>query len=105
MRFGKTGLRIATILAASLGSSLFAAENAQDIYKTKCQMCHGANGEPSGVGKSMGAKPFSDPDVVKMSDAELASITSNGKNKMPAYKSKLAEDQINALIKYVRGLK
>jgi mono/diheme cytochrome c family protein len=40
-----------------------------------------------------------------MSDAELASVTSDGKNKMPAYKGKLSGDQINALVKYVRGLK
>jgi mono/diheme cytochrome c family protein len=53
----------------------------------------------------MGARPFSDPDVVKMSDAEMASITSDGKNKMPADKGKLSGDQINALVKYVRGLK
>jgi cytochrome c6 len=105
MRLSKTGLTIAAIFATSLASNLFAANNAQDIYKTKCQMCHGPNGEPSAVGKTMGARPFSDPEVVKMSDAELVSITSNGKNKMPAYKGKLAEDQINALVKYVRGLK
>jgi len=85
-----------------MAGSVFAADNAQD---TKCQMCHGANGEPSGVGKSMGAKAFGDPDVVKMSDAELVSITSDGKNKMPAYKGKLTGDQIDALVKYVRGLK
>ena len=53
----------------------------------------------------MGAKAFGDPDVVKMSDAELVSITSDGKNKMPAYKGKLTGDQIDALVKYVRGLK
>jgi cbb3-type cytochrome c oxidase subunit III len=56
-------------------------------------------------GKSMGARPFSDPDVVKMSDAELANITTNGKNKMPAYKGKVSEDEISSLVKYVRALK
>jgi cytochrome c6 len=105
MRLGTKGFITAAILAASLASNLFAADNAQDLYKSKCQMCHGPNGQPTAVGKSMGARPFSDPDVVKMSDAELASITSNGKNKMPAYKGKLAEDQVNALVKYVRALK
>jgi len=105
MRLSIKGLTTTAILATSLATNLFAADNAQDMYKAKCQMCHGPNGEPSGVGKSMGARPFSDPDVVKMSDAELAGITSNGKNKMPAYKGKLSDDDINALVKYVRGLK
>jgi cytochrome c6 len=95
------------ILATSLASNLnlFAADDSQGVYKAKCQMCHGPNGEPTTAGKAMGAKPFSDPAVVKISDAELAGITSNGKNKMPAYKGKLSDDQINALVKYVRGLK
>ena len=105
MRLSKKGLTIAALLATSLACNLFAADDAQDIYKAKCQMCHGPNGETTAVGKSMGARPFSDPDVVKMSDADLASITSDGKKKMPAYKGKLTGDQINALVKYVRGLK
>lgn len=104
MRLGVKALIIAAILATSLTTNLF-ADDAQDLYKAKCQMCHGADGQPSAVGKSMGAKAFSDPDVVKMSDADLAGITSNGKNKMPAYKGKVSDDQINALVKYVRTLK
>ena len=99
------GFITTAILAASLASNLFAADSPQDTYKAKCQMCHGANGEPTGAGKSMGARPFSDPDLAKMSDAELVGITANGKNKMPAYKGKLSDDDINALVKYVRGLK
>ena len=93
------------ILTTSLVSNVLAADNVQDLYKAKCQMCHGPNGQPTTTGKMMGAKPFSDPDVVKMSDAELGNITSNGKNKMPPYKGKLSDDQINALVKYARGLK
>lgn len=105
MHLGIKGFATIAILATSLTGDLLAADNAEATYKAKCQMCHGANGAPTGAGKSMGAKPFSDPDVVKMSDAELAGITSNGKNKMPAYKGKISEDQINALVKYVRELK
>jgi len=105
MRSIRKTLILTAILASSLAPNLFAQGNPQDTYKAKCQMCHGPNGETTAVGKSMGAKPFSDPDVVKESDAELASITSDGKNKMPAYKGKLSDDEINALVKYARGLK
>jgi len=104
MRLGIKALTMAAMLATSLTSNLFADE-AQDLYKAKCQMCHGADGQPSSVGKSMGAKAFSDPAVTKMSDADLAGITSSGKNKMPAYKGKVSDDQITALVKYIRGLK
>jgi mono/diheme cytochrome c family protein len=99
------GVITAAILVTSLAGYVFGADSAQDTYRAKCQMCHGSNGQPTAAGKSMGARPFSDPEVVKMSDAELASITANGKNKMPTYNAKLSSDQINALVKYVRGLK
>lgn len=104
MRIGSKGFATAVLLSTLLASNIF-ADSAQDTYKAKCQMCHGATGEPTGAGKSMGAKPFSDPDVAKKSDADLAGITATGKNKMPAFKGKLSDDQINDLVKYVRGLK
>lgn len=78
------------------------AEDAAALYKSKCQMCHGPDGKGSAAGVKMGAKPFSE---VKASDKELVEITTNGKNKMPAYKDKLTEEQINELVKYVRTLK
>ena len=101
----RVGLVTTAILATSLASNLLAADNSQDIYKAKCQMYHGANGAPTATGKMMGERAFMDPDVAKMSDAELVGITSNGKNKMPPYKGKLSEDEINGLVKYLRGLK
>ena len=61
MHLGKKGLTTTALLAASLASNLLAADTAQETYKTKCQMCHGPSGEPTAVGKSMGARPFSDP--------------------------------------------
>jgi cytochrome c6 len=78
------------------------AEDAAALYKSKCQACHGPDGKGSAVGQKMGAKPFSE---VKASDKELVEITKNGKDKMPAYKDKLTDDQINELVKYVRTLK
>jgi mono/diheme cytochrome c family protein len=39
-----------------------------------------------------------------MSDADLATIITNGKGKMPASKS-LKPDQVTALVAYVRTLK
>lgn len=51
---GTKGLIMAAKLASSLASKLFAADNAQDIYKAKCQMCRGPNGDPTAAGKTMG---------------------------------------------------
>jgi mono/diheme cytochrome c family protein len=76
------------------------------LYKSKCQVCHGADGKgDTAAGKKLGVKDFHDPEVAKMSDAELIKITRQGKNKMPKYEGKLSDDQIKALVKYARSLK
>ena len=72
-------------------------------YRTKCAMCHGPDGAGSAVGKSMNV-PDLRSSVVQNTDAELAQIISNGKGGMPAFKSSLSDDQMHALVTYVRSL-
>ena len=75
-------------------------------YKSKCQVCHGADGKGNTpAGKKVGTNDFHSPEVVKMSDADLVAIVKKGKAKMPGYDGKLTDDQIKALIKYIRSLK
>jgi len=96
-------LVVSGILAVTPSAS---AQSAADLYKTKCQVCHGADGKgDTPAGKKLGAKDFHSPEVAKMSDQELFDITKNGKEKMPAYNNKLTDDQLKDLIKYVRSLK
>jgi mono/diheme cytochrome c family protein len=92
------------LLAATLAAPAFGQIDAAALYKTKCQMCHGANGNPTPTGVRMGARSFQSPEVVNESDSTLFDITKNGKNKMPMYKS-LTDDQIKDLVKYIRSLK
>ena len=69
-------------------------------------MCHGADGSASsGMGKSMGLKALGSPEVQKMSDADMTTLVTNGKGKMPAYKGKLSDEEISAVVKYVQTLK
>lgn len=83
-----------------------AAQEAGDLYKTKCQACHGADGKgDTAAGKKLGAKDFHSPEVSKMTDAQLIGVTKTGKEKMPAYDKKLTDDQIKQLITYIRTLK
>lgn len=96
-------LAIALSLLALSASA--ANPTAADLYKTKCQACHGADGKATAVGKKLGARDFQDPDVAKMSEEDLAKVTTDGKNKMPAYKGKLKDDQIKALAKYIKEMK
>jgi mono/diheme cytochrome c family protein len=86
-------------------SPAFAQDAGTGTYKTKCQMCHAADGSGSTpAGKSMKAIPFSSPDLVKASDADLIAATKNGKGKMPAYAGKLTDPQIKEVIAYIRTL-
>jgi cytochrome c6 len=75
------------------------------LYKSKCQSCHGADGKATTIGKKLGARDFQDPAVASMSEDDLAQVTSAGKNKMPAYKGKLKDDQIKELAKYIKEMK
>jgi len=82
------------------------AQEAADLYKSKCQVCHGADGKgDTAAGKKLGVKDFHSPEVAKMSESELFDITKKGKDKMPPYDKKLTDDQIKQLVKYVRTLK
>jgi cytochrome c5 len=95
-------LALGLLLAASVPA---AADDVEALYKSKCQMCHGADGKGSAAGQKMGVRDFHAPEVAKESDADLAKITKEGKNKMPKFEGKLTDDQINSLIKFIRGLK
>ncbi len=98
-------LTVATALAVVLTLSLSANAQSADLFKSKCVMCHGADGTGSAVGKKMGAHDFTTAEVQKMSDADLTGIITNGKNKMPKYADKLKPEEIKGLVAYIRTLK
>jgi mono/diheme cytochrome c family protein len=87
-------------LALSL-PQIAAAQSGADTFKAKCAMCHGADGSKT----TMGSKALNGADVQKMSAADIAATITNGKGKMPAYKGKLTDAQINDVAGYVKTLK
>lgn len=97
-------VRIYTVVAALMVSSVGFAQSA-DVYKAKCQSCHGAAGTPSpAMAKAMGVKPASDPSVKAHSLAQMITLTTDGKGKMPAFKGKLTDAQIKDSVEYFRSL-
>lgn len=80
------------------------AQDAAALYKSKCQSCHGADGKGSPVGQKLGVKDFHSPEIAKLSDEELFKSTKDGKGKMPAYNGKISDDDIKALVKFIRTL-
>lgn len=82
------------------------AQAAADLYKTKCQSCHGPDGSGNTpMGKKLGAHDFHSPEVQKLTDAQLIEVITKGKEKMPAYGAgKLTAAQIKDLAGYTREL-
>jgi mono/diheme cytochrome c family protein len=88
-----------------LPASLAAADGAA-LYKAKCASCHGVNGSgDTAMGKAMKLRDLRSPEVQKQTDADLTKVTADGKGKMPAYKGKLTDAEITALVAHMRTLK
>ena len=102
-RVGAGILGLAVTLASS---SALHAQDAAALFKTKCAVCHAADGSGSGaMGKQLGVPDLRSDEAQKQTDAQLTDIITNGKGtKMPASKGKLTDDQIKGLVGYIRSL-
>ncbi len=98
-------IAIVLLLVFSLASIASAENPGKAIFTTKCALCHGADGTgKTSIGKTLNIPDFHSPDIKKLSDDDLEKIVANGKNKMPPFKGKLTEAQIDQVISYVREL-
>jgi mono/diheme cytochrome c family protein len=96
----RTGILLIAIMAATMTTAF--AQGA-DVYKTKCQSCHGAAGIPSpALAKAMGVKPATDPSVKSKTEAQMIADTTNGTGKMQPFKGKLTDAQIKEAVDYFR---
>ena len=97
---------LATVLVVVLvAPSAVRAQSAAATYKAKCAGCHGADGKANTApAKALGAHDFGSDEVTKMSDTDLITIVTTGKNKMPAYGKSLKDAEIKDLVAYVREL-
>ena len=103
--FLKRTLVLTFVAAVVLSGTVLMAQDVAATYKAKCSACHGTDGKgDTPVGKNMGIQDLASPGVQKMSDDELTSVISDGKNKMPSYKKSLKPEQIKDLVAYVRSL-
>lgn len=95
----------AAFAAAVLLSVVAKADDAAATYKSKCAGCHGTDGKgETPAGKAMKAGSFAAPEVAKMSDDDLATAITKGKNKMPSFDGKLKKEEIGQLVAYIREL-
>lgn len=96
-------LAIALTATLAAGSASLAAEDGKGLYETKCAMCHGKDGVAKPAGR--GSRNFNDPAYQAAASVdEIVKITSEGKGKMPPYRSTLKPDQIHAVAAHVKTL-
>jgi mono/diheme cytochrome c family protein len=80
----------------------------QNIFKSRCQQCHGADGAGHG--------PASDPDHPAANLTEASNATDNfdgvlfykvwnGRKPMPAFKTELTPNEVWSVIEYVKSLR
>ena len=107
----KTILVLVVIVFAASTTSLRAA-NAKALWDANCAQCHGKDGRAdTKMGKAVSAKDLTDPAVqAAFSDAKATNSIKNGvkeggKTTMKAFAGKLTDDDIKALVAYVRTLK
>ncbi len=94
-------LAVVAAFACAVG---FAQSSGEAIYKEKCLRCHGATGlANSGTGIAMKVKPITDPDIKKLSEAEMIEIVRNGKGgRMQPWKDELSNAKIKSAVDYFR---
>jgi mono/diheme cytochrome c family protein len=103
-------LLVVTVIIASAGIT-FAADAAAN-WNQHCASCHGKDGSGNTMmGKKLSVKSYQDAKVQsEFTDAKATEVIKDGvkeggKEKMKSYKEKLSDDEIKALVAYVRSLK
>ena len=93
---------------------LFSARGADQKtnWANNCMQCHGPDGSANtSMGKALNAKDLTNAQIQSsFTDAEAAAaikdgVTKDGMTKMIAFGGKLSDDEIKALVAYVRTLK
>ena len=106
--------KIAVLIISLVVAPTFAARaaDAKANWANNCVQCHGAAGKgDTKMGKMLNAADLTDPKKQSsFTDAQAAAaikdgIKQNGKTTMKAFGGKLTDDEIKALVAYVRSLK
>ena len=101
---GTLVLSHASLTQAMVNSATIVPGDAKTAFEAKCATCHGKDGRGKTFkGKLTHARDMTDGQWQNdVTDERLFNSISNGRNKMPSFKKKLSEAQIDELVAYVR---
>jgi mono/diheme cytochrome c family protein len=101
-----------TCVLSWIGLSSAKSADPQTNWSNNCVQCHGQDGSANTpMGKALSAKNLKSADVqASFTDAEAVEVIKNGVKRdgaiaMLAFGGKLTDDEIKALVAYVRTLK
>ena len=105
-------LAIVTVALLVAGAVSVRAADAKENWDKSCKVCHGPDGKgKTKMGEKSGVKDYTDAKVQEgMKDDAMAKaikegVKEGGKIKMKAFGETLSDDEIKALVKYIRELK
>lgn len=104
MRFGFPWWLTGVAVAASMTISAAGKPDGAALYKQKCAMCHGADGKGFSAIKT---PDFTDPKWQESTkDKAMFALIKLGKkgSPMPAFAEKLKDEEIQAVVEYIRTL-
>ena len=94
-------LAVSFLIASSISVR---AGDAAANYAKHCASCHGKDGGgATAMGKKLGVKDYTKEQG--FSDADATKAIKSGSGKMKAFGEKLSDDEIKALVAYVRAFK
>jgi len=91
------GLAFATALTAAGAAS--AAANGQQVYANNCAACH----QPTGEGRPPVFPALKGDKTAVGPKAAVLAVVLNGRGAMPAWKTALTDEEVAAVVTYVRN--
>jgi mono/diheme cytochrome c family protein len=108
----KNILSLLVLIVFATSTASLRAADAKALWDVNCAQCHGKEGKAdTKMGKALSAKDLTDPAVqagftdAKATESIKNGVKENGKTTMKAFAGKLTDDEIKALVAYVRTLK
>lgn len=96
-------ISFALFLFVSFTNLTWAQQGGETTFKSKCVLCHGADGTGNTpLGKQLQAANLGSKDVQKKSNTELHKFVHDGQTNMPPFGDQLTDEQIDQVVKYVR---